>query len=164
MGSPWSTPVWTHLEGDACTINAFIAINGASDVIGYAPTTPGAFSATTLYTRGKGLQTAIGQAGAIKTQPHTGVGIYLFTLDEPWVAMLNSSANSVDPGAVAVAVPYVDANVTTATSGLGAYPGQLMTLSPQTVRVRFRTAAGALADPPANVGFFLCLTLKRTAF
>jgi hypothetical protein len=164
MASPFSTQVWSHLEGDACSINAFIAIDGSSNVIGIAPTTPGLFSATTAYTRAKGMSIAIGQAGSIVTQPHTATGTYLFTLDEPWVALLNPGVSLVDQGAVAALSSFIDANVTTATSGLGAYPGQNMTLAPRAVRVRFRNNAGALTDPVASTGFWLTLTMKRTSF
>lgn len=164
MASPFSTQVWSHLEGDACSINAFIALDGASNVVGYAPTGPGLFNATTPYTRARGMQQKIGQAGAIIVQPHTAAGVYIFTLDEPWVALLNPGVSMPDQGAVAALSAFVDANVTTATSGLGAYPGQNMALAPQTVRVRFRTSAGALTDPVVSTGFWLTLTLKRTSF
>jgi hypothetical protein len=164
MANPFSTQTWSHLEGDACSVNAYIVLDGSANVVGYAPTGPGAFNATTPYTRARGLQAKIGQAGAIVLQPHTATGTYIFTLDEPWVALLNAGANLIDQGAVGSLVSYVDANVTTATSGLGAYPGNNTTLSPQTVRVRWRNSAGTLTDPVVSTAFFLTLTMKRISF
>lgn len=162
MGSPLTSQIWSHYETDAVSINAFIALDGSSNVVGYAPTSAGSLNLTTAYTRAKGMQKAIGQAGAIITQPHTATGVYLFTLDEPWFGCVNAAANLIDPGAVASLTPYVDSNVTTATSGLGWFPGQNMTLAAQTVRVRWRNTAGALTDPTVSTGFFLTLTLKRS--
>src|ERR1700690_3569352 len=101
MGSPFSPQVWSHLEGDACSFNAYIVLDGSANVVGYAPTTPGSFNATTPYTRARGFQASIGQAGAVVTQPHTATGTYLFKMDEPWVALLNAGANLIDQGAVA---------------------------------------------------------------
>lgn len=167
MGNPLGYQADKSLEGESISISALIALDGSSNVIGYLPTTsPLNFS--TIFTRAKGLQRAIGQAGSIITQPHTATGVYVFTLDEPWFGAIEAWIQQVDQGAIQQVNGAVDVNVTntTGSSNYGYFPGQDQTLAAQTVRVRFRTTAagGALTDPPANSKFFLGLKLRRSGF
>ncbi len=161
MGNPLSNRADGSLENESLTISAYIALDGSSNVIGFMPTaTPP--TAVGPYSRAKGLQKAIGPAGGIITQPHTGAGTYIFTLDEPWFAATESWVQLVDQGAVAGLSWYIDANVGPNTSG-GAWPGNNPALAAQTVRIRFRSAAaGALTDPVASTAFYFGLKLKRT--
>lgn len=160
MGNPLGYQADKSLEGESVTVSAFIALDGSSNVIGFAPTaTPP--TAAGPYTRAKGLQNAIGPAGSIKTQPHTGTGVYSFTLDEPWQGAIEAWVQQNDQGAVASLAVYVDVNAGPNTSG-GAFPGNNPAIAAQTVRVRFRNSStGALADPVASTGFWLGLKLKR---
>lgn len=162
MASPFTSPKFQHFEVDIAQINAFIALDSSSNVLGYYPTAPGGVT-TGSYSRVKGLGLALGPAGAVITQPHTATGTYIFTLDEPWFSLVNADVQLIDQGAVAGVNAYVDANVTNWTSGYGYMPGQNMSLSPREVRVLFRAASnGALTNPVASTGFWLNLTLKRT--
>lgn len=159
MGNPLGTQADKSLEGESFCISAFIALDGSSNVIGFAPT--GApFSLAGPFTRAKGLQKAIGPAGAIVTQPHLSAGVYSFTLDEPWWSGTEAWVQQIDPGAVASLNAYIDANVTSGT-GLGYFPGQEPALAAQTIRVRFRSTTGVLTDPTASTGFYMGLKLKR---
>jgi hypothetical protein len=160
MGNPLSSRADGSLENESLALSAFIALDGASNVIGFMPTATPA-SVVGPYTRAKGLQKAIGPAGGIIIQPHTATGVYIFTLDEPWFAATEAWVQLVDQGAVAQLNAAVDANVGPNTNG-GAWPGNNPALAAQTVRVRFRINAGTLADPVANTGFWLGLKLKRT--
>jgi hypothetical protein len=160
MGNPLANRADQSLENECCVISAFIALDGSSNVIGYKPTTSPP-TAAGPYTRGVGLQRAIGQAGSVATQPHTATGTYTFTLDEPWLGGIEAWVQQTDPGAVASLGAYVDANVSGSTSG-GANPGCNPALAVQTIRVRFRNSStGALTDPAANTGFWLGIKLKR---
>ncbi len=162
MGNPLSNRADGSLENENISISGFIALDGSSNVIGYKPTT----SPPTLvgpYTRALGLQRAIGQAGAVVTQPHTGAGVYVFTLDEPWQGAIEAWVQLVDQGAIAQLNYGVDVNAGANTLG-GANPGNNPALAAQTVRVRFRNNAGTLTDPAASTGFWIGLKLKRTAF
>jgi len=160
VGNPLGYQADKSLEGESFTISAFVALDGSSNVIGFAPTAT-VPTAAGPYTRGKGLQKAIGPSGAIVTQPHTTGGTYVFTLDDPWLAGIEGWVQQTDPGAVANLNSFVDANVGPNTSG-GANPGNNPALAAQTVRVRFRNNAGTLTDPAANTGFWLGLKLKRS--
>ena len=160
MGNPFANRADGSLENESISLSGFIALDGASNVIGFAPTA----SPPTLvgpYTRAKGLQKAIGPAGGILTQPHTATGVYLFTLDEPWFAAIEAWVQLNDQGAVAQLNYAIDCNVGPNILG-GAWPGNNPALAAQTVRVRFRANAGALTDPQANTGFWIGLKLKRT--
>jgi hypothetical protein len=163
MASPFTSQVFGHYEHDVGEILGFVALDGASNVVGYAPTTPGAAVATTSYTRIKGAQKAIGPAGGVLLQPHTATGTYLFTLDEPWIALLAPWAQLIDQGAVGSLTPYFDANVTNQTSGIGALPGNNSALGVATIRLRWRNNAGTLTDPVASTGFWVGFTLQRSA-
>jgi hypothetical protein len=161
VGNPFGNRAGGNLENETYDIFAFIALDGSSNVIGFAPTTSPP-TAAGPYSRVRGLGKSIGQAGAVITQPHTSAGVYLFTLDEPWFGMVGAGVQLIDQGAVAAVNAFVDANVGPNLLG-GAFPGNNPALAAQTVRVRFRTAsAGALADPVASTGFWLWLELKRT--
>lgn len=167
MGNPLGYQADKSLEGESVSASALIALDGSSNVIGYLPT-GGPLVLTTLYTRAKGLQRAIGQAGSVIIQPHTATGTYVFTLDEPWFAAIEAWVQIADQGAVQQNNYAIDANVTatTASSLYGFFPGQDQSLAAQTVRVRFRTnaAGGALTDPAANTKFWLGLKLRRSGF
>ncbi len=149
-----------HFEKGAVIINAFIALDGSSNVVGYAPTTPGSAVATTAYSLPKGLSNALGPAGGVLNQPHTATGTYIFTLDEPWVCLLNADVMFLDQGAVNALNFFVDANVSNQSANIGSLPGNNPALTPNTVRVRFRGGTGTLTDPVANTGFWLQLWLK----
>src|SRR5271170_6798967 len=154
------------LEHDVTEIQGFIALDGSSNVIGTLPTN--AAPGTGFYTRLLGLQRAIGIAGAIKTQPHQSAGLYYFTLDEAWNALLDWSVEMYDQGAVAQLTPSVIANVRANVNGpyAGNLPGTntgLTNPAIQIVQVRFRIAAGTLTDPVASTGFWMKLKLMRTA-
>ena len=162
MGSPFSGyKTLAHLEHDAVLMSWFVAIDGSSNVVGYLQTTPGA-SPTAASSLIKGAGRSLGPQGAIILQPHTATGTYLFTLDEPWICLLNSDFMAIDQGAVGSLTPSFDANVSNQTTGIGALPGNNSALSPMTVRLRLRNNAGALTDPVASTGFWVQLLLKRT--
>lgn len=163
MGNPLANRADQALENESMSISAFIALDGSANVIGIYPTT-GPAVLTGPYTRGRGLDRSIGQAGAVVTQPHTSAGVYVFTLNDPWFAGTEAWAQLVDQGAVAQLNYGVDVNVTavTGSSSYGFMPGQNQTLAAQTIRVRFRVAAGTLTDPVASTGFWLGIKLKRT--
>ena len=162
MGSPFSSQVLAHLEPDAIQITGFISLDGSSNVIGYAPTTAGGIVPTNSYTRCKGLQKSLGPAGALLYQPHTSAGLYVFVLDEPWFALLDSGVTSTDQGAVAPLTAYIDANVTNQTANIGFMPGNEVALNTSTVKVTFRNTTGVLTNPVASTGFWLNLTLMRS--
>lgn len=167
MASPLGSRTIEHLEHETCVINAFIALDSASNVIGIAPTASGAATLTGPYTLGKGLTNAIGPAAGalgstVLNQPHTTTGTYVFTLDEPWIALLNADVMQTDPGAVNQIEAYVDANVTNQTTNIGAAPGNNSALAVRTVRIRFRGTTGSLTDPTVSTGFWLQLWLKRS--
>jgi hypothetical protein len=165
VGSRFSSQVWSHYEHDAVSINAFIALDASANVVGFQPTLPGVAVATTPYTLAKGIQIALGPAGGVITQPHTGTGIYLFAFDEPWVGLINAGVQLIDQGAVAGLSAYCDANVTSGnSSNIGSIPGTNPAITAQSLRVTFRTAAsGALANPVVSTGFWLTATLKRSS-
>jgi hypothetical protein len=150
-----------HYEHDVVLISGFVALDGSANVLPAKPTNapPG----TGPYTLLKGAQKAIG-AGTIITQPHTGTGIYQFTLDNAYFALLGAWVISQDPGATTTIDPFVNANVraNTTSPDAGVQPGTDPTIAAQTVKVSFRIGAGTLTNPPANVGFWLTLLLKRT--
>ena len=168
MGNPLGSRVDGTLEYESFMLSGFIALDGSSNVIGFKPTaTPPNLAGpgnNLPYTRCRGLQKAIGPAGGVLTQPHTGTGIYQFTLDEPWFGCLEAWVQLMDQGAVAAANYFVDVNATsqTGSTNLGFFPGQNQSLPAQTVKVTFRTAAaGALVNPVVNTGFWIGLKLKR---
>lgn len=163
------------LEKDVMELFGFIALDGSSNVVGIAPTaTPPAAqsSGPYAYTRFKGLTGSIGVAGAVVTQPHQSAGLYYFTLDKPWEALLDASLTFYDQGAVTGLQWSVTANVRANTSDpapiSGVFPGTNTNLSStptnQVIIVRFRTSAagGALTDPVASTGWWMKLNLKRT--
>ncbi len=168
MGNPLGSRVDGTLEYESFCLSGFIALDGSSNVIGFKPTAtvpnlagPGN---NLPYTRFRGIQKALGPAGGVITQPHTGTGVYVFTLDEPWFGCLEAWIQLADQGAVAAVNYFIDVNTTgsTGSTNLGFFPGQNQSLAAQTVRVRFRTAAaGTLADPVANTGFWMGLKVKR---
>lgn len=168
MGNPLTTNGIGHYEHDVRLLTGFIALDGASNVIGQAPVSAPVGAGP--YSLLKGLMKSVGIAGAVVTQPHTSTGLYTFLLDEPWVALLDWKVSLLDPGAVAIPAATVTANVrgsqTTgpnAGSPNGADPGTDPTIAAQTVQVRFRTVAtGALIDPTVSKGFWLSLLMKRT--
>jgi hypothetical protein len=149
-------------------IHGFVSLDGASNVIGFQPTNaplnlagPGN---NLPYTRCRGIQNSLGPAGAIITQPHTGTGIYQFTLDEAWFGALEGWVQLTDQGAVAAVNYFIDVNATgsTGSTSLGYFPGQNQSLPAQTIKVTFRaTGAGALTNPVANTGFWMSLTVVR---
>jgi hypothetical protein len=160
VGNPLSNRATAGLENECLELGGFVALDGSSNVIGFQPTA----SPPTLagpYTRLKGMQKSIGPAGGIITQPHTSAGVYVFTLDEPWFGALEAWVQLVDQGAVAQLNAGIDVNAGPNQLG-GAFPGNNPALAAQTVRVRFRVAAGTLTDPVASTGFFMGLLLKRT--
>lgn len=157
-----------HLEHDAIVMNWFIALDASSNVLPQAPTNAPAGAGP--YTLIKGAGVALG-AGTVVNQPHISTGLYEFTLDQPWGALLNVSLTLYDQGAVACPVWSARANVRAskaASSAIsnpraGVDPGTDNTLTAQTIYIRFRTAAtGNLADPAASTGFWLQIWLKRT--
>src|SRR5215472_3504051 len=113
-GNNTTSPFVKHLERDVQLIAGFIALDGSSNVIGVAP--PLAPPGSGPYTLCKGLTKAIGTAGAVVTQPHTSTGLYTFTLDEAWTALLGARVILLDPGAVALPTPTVTANVMAGTT------------------------------------------------
>jgi hypothetical protein len=164
MGNPLASIQFKHLEHDVQLLSGFIALDGASNVIGQAPVSAPVGAGP--YSLCKGLMKSVGIAGAVVTQPHQSTGLYQFTLDEPWMALLWAHVTLFDPGAAALPVATVRANVRGNTTGprAGVDPGTETTLLAQTVYVRFRTpATGALIDPAVSTGFWLNLLLKRTA-
>jgi hypothetical protein len=171
MGAPFSNYSGiATLENEGLELSGFISLDASSNVQGYLPTTSAyslaGASNSQPYTRMKGLQKAIGQYGAVVTQPHTATGVYTFTLDDPWFGCLEAWVQLIDQGAVSTIAGFVDVNATgtTGSSSYGFFPGQNQSLAAQTVRVRFRAASGgALTDPAASTGFFMGLLLKRTA-
>lgn len=170
MGNRSAPRTGGDLEGNSqpVDIHGFVALDGSSNVIGFAPTAsplnlagPGN---NVPYTRLRGFQNSLGPAGAIVSQPHTGTGLYVFTLDEAWFGVLEQWIQLTDQGAVAAVNYFVDSNVTgsTGSTTLGWFPGQNQSLAAQTVKVTFRTAAaGALANPVANSGFSMGLKVIR---
>ena len=157
-----------HLEHDVTVLNWFIALDGSSNVLPVAPTNSPAGAGP--YTLIKGAGVALG-AGTVVNQPHISTGLYEFTLDQPWAALLNVSLTLYDQGAVACPVWSARANVRAsklASSAIsnpraGVDPGTDTTLIAQTIYIRFRSAAsGNLADPAASTGFWLQIWLKRT--
>jgi hypothetical protein len=157
-----------QLEHDAIVMNWFIALDASSNVLPIAPTNAPAGAGP--YTLAKGCGVSIG-AGTILHQPHISTGLYEFTLDQPWAALLNISLTLYDQGAVACPVWSGRANVRAsqnASSAIsnpraGVDPGTDTTLLAQTIYIRFRTAStGALVDPAASTGFWLQVWLKRT--
>jgi hypothetical protein len=165
MGNPLATGFVKTLEHDVQLVEGFIAIDGAANVIGLAPTAAPVGAGP--YTLCKGLSNAIGIAGAVVTQPRQSAGFYQFTLDEPWQALLDGQATLYDQGAVVQLIPSVKANVRNNTTGprAGVDPGTETGLgASRIVQVRFRhPTTGALTDLAANTGFWLRLMLKRTA-
>ena len=160
MGNSLTNRADGSFENESISLSAFIALDGSSNVIGFAPTaTPPTLAGP--YTRAKGLQKAIGPAGGVVTQPHTSTGVYVFTLDDPWFAAIEAWVQQIDQGAIAQLTYAIDCNVGPNTLG-GAWPGNNPALAAQTVRVRFRNNAGTLTDPAASTGFWLGLKLKRT--
>lgn len=158
-----------HSEHDVVEIFGFIALDGSSNVIGQAPTSAPVGAGP--YTLCKGLCNAIGIAGAVVTQPHTSTGLYTFTLDEAWMALLDWDVGMLDQGAVTGVQASCKANVrgtqVTGPNGgrpNGADPGTDPTIAPQNVQIRFRAsiAGGALVDPQPSTGFWLRLLLKRS--
>lgn len=160
MGNPLSNRADASLENESIVVSAFVALDGSSNVIGYAPTN-GSATLVGPYSRMKGLQVALGPAGGVITQPHTSTGVYTFTLDSPWFAGLEGWVNLNDQGAVAQLNAMIDMNVTANQLG-GALPGANPALAAQTIRIRFRNNAGALTDPVASTGFYWGCKLKRT--
>lgn len=159
MGNPLGFQADKSLEGESYALSAFIALDGSSNVIGFAPTAS-PFNIAGPYTRAKGVQKAIGPAGGIITQPHSSAGVYLFTLDEAWFAGTEAWVQLLDQGAVAQLNTMIDANVTSG-QALGYFPGQEPALTAQTIRIRFRINAGTLTDPVASTGFYFGMKLKR---
>lgn len=160
MGNPLSNRADGSLENESIMLSAFAALDGSSNVIGFAPTA----STPTLvgpYSRMRGAQKALGPAGAVITQPHTTTGTYIFTLDDPWFAGLEAWVQLVDQGAVAQLNYGIDCNVSANQLG-GANPGCNPALTAQTIRIRFRNNTGTLTDPVASTGFWFGLKLKRT--
>lgn len=106
-----------------------------------------------------------GTGGAAKTAV---AGVYVFTLDEPWYALMGDNISIQDLGAAFF--NSVTANVrsnTTDTSlqwpgTLTVFPGTTTVFMPQTVVVRFYSATNTPANPTASSAFWLNLTLKRT--
>ena len=173
MGNRSAPRTDASLEGNAqgISLSGFVSLDGASNVIGFAPTASPLVLAGPgnglPYTRIRGFQNALGPAGAVVTQPHSGVGNYVFTFDEPWVFALEAWVQLADQGAVQALNYFVDVNVTpyTGNTNYGYLPGQVQSLAAQTFRIRFRTnaAGGALTDPQPNTGFFLGLKVFRGA-
>lgn len=170
MGNRLGANANINLEYECVVLDGFIALDASSNVIGFAPTaTPLVLAGpgnNLPYTRFRGLQIALGPAGGVLNQPHTGTGLYNFTLDEPWFGCLEQWIQLNDQGAVAGANYFVDVNATntTGSTNYGWYPGQNQSLAAQTVKVTFRTAAaGALVNPVASTGWSMGLTMKRNA-
>lgn len=166
MGNPFATGFVKHLEHDIQALYAFFALDGSSNVIGQAPTN--APVGTGPYSLCKGMGKALGIAGAVVTQPHTSTGLYTFSLDEPWQALIGVDLGFFDQGAVQQLTWSCRANVRSNTTGprAGVDPGTETGLGVnQAVQIRFRTniAGGALTDPAVSTGFWLALILKRTA-
>lgn len=185
MGNPFATGFIKHQEHDVELISGFIALDSSSNVLPVCSTAtaPGAGP----YTLCKGLTNKIGSASPVVNQPHQGVGsgIYIFTLDEPWVALLYANACIIDPTAANPAEnpaapiqgyaplnPFFRANVrynntsANVTHPAGVDPGTDSNLTNMTVSLYWRVAAdgnGSCADPPPNSGWWMTLLLKRTA-
>lgn len=164
MGNPFATNGIKTLEHDVQDISGFIAIDGAKNVIGKIPVlaAPGAGP----YSRCKGLDKAIGMAGAVVTQPYISTGLYRFTLDEPWIGLIGAEVTLLDQGAVAIPTWTIKANVraTQTAADAGRVPGTDPTIAIQTIELRFRLASsGALTDIAVSTGFWLRLLLLRSA-
>jgi hypothetical protein len=160
MGNPLGNRADGSLENESIMLSAFVALDGSSNVIGFKPTASPP-SLVGPYSRILGAQKALGPAGAVITQPHTGTGVYVFTLDDPWYAGLEAWVQLVDQGAVAQINYGIDANVRNDQLG-GAEPGCDPTLTAKTIRIRFRNNAGTLTDPVASTKFWFGMKLKRT--
>jgi hypothetical protein len=167
-GEPLGAQNLQHLEHSVTVLNWFIALDANSKVLPVAPTNAPPGSGP--YTLIKGAGVSLG-AGTVITQPRISTGLYEFTLDKAWGALVNVSLTLYDQGAVAVPVWSVRANVrssqlagsTTVNPRAGIDPGTDVTLLPQTIYVRFRTAAtGTLVDVAASTGFWLQLWMKST--
>ena len=180
-GSALGTPFIKHLEHDVSEYFGFIALDplGSGNVVGYAPPS-NPVPAAGSYTMMKGLMKAIGPAGSVVTQPYQSPGIYTFTLDEPWMALLDLSCTLQDMSAASPAfaeatqgylpLAYsVRANVRNNSNGprYGIDPGTDSGLSFQTFTVYWRATGGdgygTLASPPPGTGWWMRLVLKRTA-
>lgn len=153
-----------HLEHDVTLVQGFIAIDGAHNVIGQAPVVAPIGSGP--YSQCKGLLNAVGIAGAVVTQPYQSTGFYQFTLDAPWMALLNWNVELLDQGAVAQPSWGMKANVrgNTTSADAGVQPGTDPTIAAQTIQLKFRTgSSGALVDLTVSTGFWIQLWLKRSA-
>ena len=166
MASPNTSRTVAHFEGDCAVINCYFALDTSANVIGIAPTAAGGATLTGPYSRGKGLTYAIGPAAGalgstVLNQPHTTTGTYVFTLDEPWIALLDADVWFTDQGAVNQLNWFIDANVTNQTTNIGALPGNNSAIAARTVRLRFRGSTGTLTDPVVSTAFGMQLWLKR---
>lgn len=168
MGSPLGNYKGIEiLDGDTCLISGFIAIDGAANVIGYAPSVGANPSGP--YTMCKGLMNAIGPAGSVKTQPHGTVGVYTFTLDEPWWALLMPFQPTIlDGGVVSTLDATIQSNVrntntTQAPYSNGLQPGNSTSVTNKQIILTFRSSTGTATDPPVNGGFYVGFLLKRAA-
>jgi hypothetical protein len=159
QAGPLTTRSFGNYEHDVGVILAFIQLDANSKVAACRPT-DGTDVSTTTYTRALGMQKSIGN-GTIVTQPWSSAGVFLFTLDEPWIALVGADVQLIDQGAVNAVLPAVDANVTGSTTS-GEFPGNNGNLAVQTVRVRFRSTTGTLTDLIASTGYWLTLFLKRS--
>ena len=168
FGNPMGSANIVHLEHDVVVMNWYFALDANSKVLPQAPTN--APAGTGPYSLCKGCAVALG-SGTVITQPRISTGLFEFTLDQPWAAVINADVMLYDPGAVALPTPTVRANVrasATAASAIsnpraGVDPGTETSLLAQTIYVRFRTGStGTLVDPTASTGFWVQLWLKRT--
>lgn len=168
MGNVLGAQNIQHLEHNVIVFNWFIALDASSKVLPCAPSNapPGAGP----YTLAKGAAVSIGY-GTIVKQPWISTGLFEFTLDQPWGALIGAQVTLYDQGAAACPVASVRANVRSSTSTssttvnprAGIDPGTETSLLVQTVYIRFRLAAnGTIADLAASTGFWVQLMLKNT--
>jgi hypothetical protein len=107
MGSPFSTQFTAQLEKDILVVDGYAALDGYSDVRGTLPTQ--SMPVNQSYTRLYGAQNAIGPvlatAPQLFLQPHVSTGIYTFTLDEPWLALLGVTVTQGAPSSLISTTP-----------------------------------------------------------
>jgi hypothetical protein len=111
---------------------------------------------TTVYT---------GAGGAGKTAVP---GVYVFTLDESWFALLGANINIQDNGAAFFNSTTANVRSTNTDASLqwpgclNVYPGTTTPFVPQTVVMRFYSATNTPANPSASSAFWVNMQLKRT--
>lgn len=161
MASTYLKQFIKHFHDEIAAIDGYVALDGSSNVVA-------AFPALTMPLSGKAYTYLKGCALPV----HTSTGTYTITLSKPWIALLdwNVKIDSDGYNVTNLLTSLGGANVTgtqssSPTTGTftfqGNLPGTDPSIAPQTIILRFTTAAGVLTDPPANKGFHVHLLLKQ---